>query len=283
MTLLDSTGGGDGSSHLDDLEALLQVADLHPDVATFEPWLRATFHREADVSGVTLSTVHRVKGREWPRVAVFGVTDGIVPHRLAIDVEEERRVLHVAMTRAGERLAILADDARPSPFLAELDGSAPKGRTLRIVAPPAPAPSAVSRQPSMPTFVAEKGKLIKVLGGYEGRITDVDADGARLELDDDRSLFVRFGEQIEADGRIAALGNPAAAKAAEALRTWRLARSRADAVPAYVVLSDRHLDGIAERAPATLEQLAACPGIGPSRLETYGEDILEVLAASLTA
>ena len=47
MGLLDSTGAGEGSSHLDDLEALAQVADLHPDPRTFEQWLRRVFHREA--------------------------------------------------------------------------------------------------------------------------------------------------------------------------------------------------------------------------------------------
>ena len=45
MSLLDRTGGGQGSSHLDDLEGLLGVADLHPDPSGFEPWLRAAFAR----------------------------------------------------------------------------------------------------------------------------------------------------------------------------------------------------------------------------------------------
>ena len=43
MSLLDRTGGGQGSSHLDDLEGLLGVADLHPDPTGFEPWLRTAF------------------------------------------------------------------------------------------------------------------------------------------------------------------------------------------------------------------------------------------------
>ncbi|HVM01285.1 MAG TPA: ATP-dependent helicase, partial [Acidimicrobiales bacterium] len=124
MGLLDSSAAGEGgSSHLDDLEALEQVAALHPDPATFEPWLRATFHREAAPGGVTLSTVHRVKGREWDRVVVFGVTAGLVPHRLALDEEEERRVLHVAVTRGRHRVHVLADASRPSPFLDELAGT----------------------------------------------------------------------------------------------------------------------------------------------------------------
>ncbi len=283
MTLLDS-GGGDGSSHLDDLEALLQVADLHPDPTTFEGWLRSTFHREADEDGVTLSTVHRVKGREWPYVAVFGVTEGIVPHRLAEDVEEERRVLHVAMTRGGRRLALLGDAARPSPFLGELDGSAPRDHVVQA-APVAAALAPASKQRAVaePGVVAEQGLKLKVLGGYEGVVSHAEASGARLSLDDGRSLFVRYGERVEAAGQSLVLRSPFAAKAEELLRAWRSTRSKADGVPAFVVLSDKHLQGIAERAPATLAELAACPGIGPSKLDTYGEDILEVLAASAAA
>ena len=49
-------------------------------------------------------------------------------------------------------------------------------------------------------------------------------------------------------------------------------------MPAFVVLSDKHLDGIAERHPTSLAELRACPGIGPAKLDTYGDEILEVLA-----
>ena len=93
----DRTGGGQGSSHLDDIDGLLGVADLHPDPGGFEPWLRAVFRRETAPDGVTLSTVHRVKGREWDRVAVLNVTDGNFPNEYANGkperIEEERRLL----------------------------------------------------------------------------------------------------------------------------------------------------------------------------------------------
>ena len=148
MSLLDRTGGGQGSSHLDDLEGLLGVADLHPDPAGFEPWLRAAFQRESAPGGVTLSTIHRVKGREWDRVAVFGVADGIVPHRLAEDVEEERRVLHVAITRGRHRVAVLADRTRPSPFLAELAGTAPHRPAPPPVEPTRARRRRVDRRPA---------------------------------------------------------------------------------------------------------------------------------------
>jgi DNA helicase-2/ATP-dependent DNA helicase PcrA len=213
MTLLDRTGGGQGTSHLDDLEGLLQVADLHPDVAGFEDWLRATFRREADTEGVTLSTIHRVKGREWPRVAVFGVSDGVVPHRLAGDVEEERRVLHVAITRAEHRATLLVDQTRPSPFLDELAGRAPRR----------PAQARIARA------------------------------GVVLDAAD-----------AEVEGR---------------LKAWRSARAKADGVPAYVVLNDKHLRGIAAARPTTPAELIACDGIGPTKLENYGDEILAIVDA----
>ena len=126
MEGLDRSKGGEGSSQLDDLEALLQVADLHPAIEDFDGWLRRSLGRGAPAGpAVTLSTVHRVKGREWPRVVVVGVTAGLLPHRLALDEEEERRVLHVAITRARDRVVVLGDASRPSPFLAELTGEAP--------------------------------------------------------------------------------------------------------------------------------------------------------------
>jgi superfamily II DNA helicase RecQ len=44
-----------------------------------------------------------------------------------------------------------------------------------------------------------------------------------------------------------------------------------------VVLSDKHLQGIAVARPASLRELRALPGIGPTKLEAYGEEILAVL------
>src|SRR5690606_22194798 len=282
MTLLDSTGGASGS-HLDDLEALLQVADLHPDAGSFEAWLRRTFHRERAEGGVTLSTIHRVKGQEWERVVVFGVTDGIVPHRLAEDVEEERRVLHVGITRGRQRVLVLGDRSRRSPFLDELDGSAKRGH---LASRPAPVPTASARpaarrsREAPTTLPAEVGQALKVLGGYEGTVAEVGEEGVRLALDGGGSFFVRYGERVTHAGTTLVLDrppSPLAEAAAQALRVWRLERSKADQVPAYVVLSDKHLDGIAARLPTTLDALRACPGIGPAKLDSYGDELLAVL------
>jgi superfamily II DNA helicase RecQ len=65
----------------------------------------------------------------------------------------------------------------------------------------------------------------------------------------------------------------------DALKSWRLERARADAVPAYVVFNNTTLAEIAERQPRTLGELALISGVGPAKLERYGEDVLRVLAA----
>ena len=63
------------------------------------------------------------------------------------------------------------------------------------------------------------------------------------------------------------------------LRVWRLERATADEVPAFVVFGNKTLAEIASRRPATLEELAAVPGVGPAKLERYGADVLAVLGS----
>lgn len=65
----------------------------------------------------------------------------------------------------------------------------------------------------------------------------------------------------------------------EKLRAWRLGIARAAGFPAFRVLGDATLRQIAVHKPRTLEELAAVKGIGPAKLEKYGEAILELLAA----
>ena len=62
-----------------------------------------------------------------------------------------------------------------------------------------------------------------------------------------------------------------------ALKKWRLERSRADNVPAFVILHDSTLERLCVRKPTSLPLLRAVPGIGESKLARYGREILEVL------
>lgn len=280
MSLLDGSKGGQIGSQLDDLHALAQVADLHPEPATFEQWLRTVLvtgrHRS---EGVTLSTVHRVKGMEWDRVAVVGVTGGVLPHRLAEDEEEERRVLHVAITRGRHRVTVLADASRPSAFLAELDGSAPH-RASPVEA------SLPSERPGRRAAVVEArlGMSLEANGGFTGEVAEVTDEGVKLALVGGSRLFVRYGETVTIRGRTARLArapdlSPEVVRAEEALRAWRLKRCRNDKVSAFIVCSNAVLRAIAVRRPTTLAELATVDGIGPTRLDLYGDEIIAVLSS----
>jgi DNA helicase-2/ATP-dependent DNA helicase PcrA len=64
----------------------------------------------------------------------------------------------------------------------------------------------------------------------------------------------------------------------EPLRAWRKSRAQSDHVPAFVVFSNRALEAIAVRRPSTLSELAEVPGVGPNKLERYGDEVLAVLS-----
>ena len=78
---------------------------------------------------VMLSTTHSAKGLEWDTVFMIGMEeDGVLPHTNSEDIEEERRVAYVSVTRARQRLGLTYSDERygerlePSPFLSEIAG-----------------------------------------------------------------------------------------------------------------------------------------------------------------
>jgi ATP-dependent DNA helicase UvrD/PcrA len=66
----------------------------------------------------------------------------------------------------------------------------------------------------------------------------------------------------------------------DALKSWRLKRAKADEVPAYVVFHNSTLAEIAERRPSSIPELASIPGVGPTKLERYGDEVLAALEAA---
>jgi DNA helicase-2/ATP-dependent DNA helicase PcrA len=184
------------------------IAAQLEDVAELAPELERRFGASV-ATGVHLLTLHRSKGLEWEAVFLPRLEEGELPIRRG-DVDEERRLLYVGLTRARRHLS-LTWSGKPSRFLAEL------GVRARARARPATAPA---------TATAELSPM----------------------------------------GR--------------ALRAWRLERSRADGVPAYVVFHDRTLAEIELAAPSSLDELAAISGVGPAKIERYGRDVLAVLAAA---
>jgi ATP-dependent DNA helicase UvrD/PcrA len=184
-----------------DLARLVRLAEgFAGDVDGFIDLLHERFGESAG-HGVHLLTLHRAKGLEWEAVFLPRVEEGELPIRRG-DVEEERRLFYVGLTRAKRHL-LVTWEGKPSRFLGELG--------VPAVAPPLPKR--------------------------------------------ERTVL----EQTPA---------------VQALREWRLARARADEVPAYVVFNDRTLAELASRTPRTLAELAAVPGIGPAKLERYGSELL---------
>ena len=62
-----------------------------------------------------------------------------------------------------------------------------------------------------------------------------------------------------------------------ALRTWRTARARADAVAPFIVFHDATIEAIAARRPRSIAELRRVPGVGPMKLDRYGEEIIGVV------
>jgi len=75
-----------------------------------------------------------------------------------------------------------------------------------------------------------------------------------------------------------AAASPEGSRLAESLRQWRLEEARRRGVPAYVVFNDRTLDAIVAARPTSPSELARVHGIGPAKIESFGERLLGLVA-----
>ncbi|MCW2833758.1 MAG: ATP-dependent helicase UvrD2 [Nocardioides sp.] len=248
---------GETRNRWESLQALVdQAAEFvreHPGVdlgALVDDLDRRASEQHAPLAdGVTLATLHTAKGLEWDAVFLCGMQDGTLPIVYAetpAEIEEERRLLYVGMTRASRTLAISWALARnpggrgsrkPSRFL---DGVAEVERSA--AATPASARNRKARH------CRECGGALGSPSEKKiGRCSDCPASY-------DEGLFER-------------------------LREWRLARAANDSVPAFVVFTDATLQLIAEHRPSDERGLLKISGVGASKLTKYGDDVLAVLAA----
>jgi DNA helicase-2/ATP-dependent DNA helicase PcrA len=282
------------SAQGDDLSALRQLGRLHPEVATFQGWIRDQLMVRRDPAGVLLSTVHRVKGQEWPHVVAHLVDDDQYPHRLAEDVEEERRLLHVAITRCRDHVTIVSSE-HPSPFVAELTTEPPE----HLPEPPPRAAARVSASSSSSSrdapdhplldrsLVMAVPGLVLVDQGQEWTVTELEPEAAVAERDGAVRRF-RIGSKVETAGRQRGkLGARPGGVQEASVVVFDLLRSFRDRAregkPAYTVFDDKTLAGIATALPADLADLARVKGVGPAKLEQYGDDVLEIVANAADA
>ncbi|MBD7995343.1 ATP-dependent DNA helicase UvrD2 [Arthrobacter sp. Sa2CUA1] len=261
------SGGGATRERWESLAALVALADeLHANrtvdpesIFTLQDFSaeleeRAAAQHAPKVQGVTLASLHSAKGLEWDAVFLVGLSEGLMPISFADTpeaVDEERRLLYVGITRARVHLALSWSTARtpggranrkPSRFL---DGLRPT--TARDAAAPRQV-RATRKKSAGPAKCRVCGTLLGT--GAErkmGRCADCPATYDEVTF--------------------------------EALREWRRESAAEAGVPAFVIFTDATLVAIAEDKPPTLNRLATLPGVGPSKLERYGEAVLAVLAA----
>lgn len=118
----------------DSLNAIMTMAEQATASTTLRDFVDDLFERQAGQheptrAAVTLSTIHAAKGLEWDSVYIAGLNEGLLPISYAKDeaaIDEERRLLYVAVTRARKRLCLswsetsLGQRRAPSRFLADL-------------------------------------------------------------------------------------------------------------------------------------------------------------------
>jgi DNA helicase-2/ATP-dependent DNA helicase PcrA len=256
------TSGGAARERWESLQALAGLAD---DVAALDPEARLpAFVRELEeraaaqhaptVQGVTLASLHAAKGLEWGTVFLVGCSDGLMPITMADtpeEIEEERRLLYVGLTRARDRLVLSYARARtpgakgtrrPSRFL---DG------TESVLG------AAARSQPRR----KKAGAKEKAAAPTVCRVC-----GAGLATAKERTI-----------GRCTACPPTMDEQLFEELRGWRLETARELDVPAYVVFTDATLTAIAEREPGDTRELSGITGVGPAKLERFGDAVLEIV------
>jgi DNA helicase-2/ATP-dependent DNA helicase PcrA len=209
---------------------------------------RDTDEAAGSANGVNLLTYHRAKGLEWDAVFLPALEEGLVPVRQAKEddaIAEERRLLYVGITRARRHLALSWAARRVGPGGKE--GRRERSRFL----------DALERHPSGgPQAGGAGGRAAgsdRLRVGH--RVIDLPPAGVAEPVDSvDRGLL-------------------------EGLQVWRRDRARRDAMPAFVVAHDATLLAIAEARPASLAALRRVRGMGQTKLERYGDEILAVIAA----
>ncbi|WP_299299707.1 ATP-dependent DNA helicase UvrD2 [uncultured Brachybacterium sp.] len=208
------------------------------------------------VDGVTLASVHAAKGLEWPVVFVVGASDGLLPISMAktpAEIEEERRLFYVALTRARDLLTVSWSAARTPGARGSRKASRFLDGVLDHPDAPKTAPGAAARRTGRRT--ATVYAECRVCG--QGLVTPKE----------------------QRRGRHDGCPSPGGEGLLTALRGWRRDQAQRRGAPPYAILTDAALEALAERAPRTEQELLAVPGIGPGKVASFGEDLLDLLGA----
>ena len=107
------------------LTELVKLAAKHRTIKEFLDYCRKVTAASKSKRGVSLATVHGFKGMEADVVYVVGVSEGMLPHSKATDLEEERNIWFTACSRPRTRLVITYSGS-PSPFLKDFISKNPE-------------------------------------------------------------------------------------------------------------------------------------------------------------
>ena len=254
---------------LEDLEQLASFARQFPTMEDFLTHLALLTNVEAeddkprvdDHEKIRLSSIHQAKGLEFRVVFVIMLCDGLFPSARSVDnpegEEEERRLFYVAITRARRHLLLTWSRSRQPGGR----GTRQRSRFLDALAPDiagdalAPRSSVRRGRGGRPATRREPAACRSC-----GRSLVTGAERARMRC--------RTCPQTASEATV------------DRLRTWRLERAREREVPAYVIFTDATMEALAETLPRDTDELLAISGIGPDKVERYGDALLELLAES---
>jgi DNA helicase-2/ATP-dependent DNA helicase PcrA len=255
----------DGATGRKRWESLAAIAGLVPDIDTGAELLAELERRSADQDpprppGVSLLTLHSAKGLEWDTVFLIGAWDGMLPLAAvnAEELEEERRLVYVGVTRPRHRLMITWGAAgRPT-------GRRRISPLLDRVAPPGTPVDAVLdlSDPVIPMGIGSRAG--EQLPPARCRVCD--------------SALVTGIERVL--GRCRSCPGDADERLLAQLEQWRRLTAVSLGVPTYAVLSSTALQGIAETLPQDALSLAQIPGMNTERMSDYGDELLGIVQAA---
>ncbi|MEU5973335.1 ATP-dependent DNA helicase UvrD2 [Streptomyces sp. NPDC047315] len=219
---------------------------------------RAAAQHAPTVQGVTLASLHAAKGLEWDAVFLVGLTEGMMPITHAKtdeQVEEERRLLYVGVTRARLHLSL-------SWALSRAPGGRASRRPTRFLNGLRPGSAAPGSRGAGGAGGVERGSRRKRRGPVLCRVcgkTLTDAGEMKLMRCEDCPSDMDEGLY-------------------ERLREWRSDQAKQLGQPAYCVFTDKTLMAIAEAVPEDESELSMIAGVGARKLDRFGADVLTICA-----
>jgi DNA helicase II / ATP-dependent DNA helicase PcrA len=214
---------------------------------------RSAAQHAPTVEGVTLASLHSAKGLEWDAVFLIGLCEGLMPITFAQsqeELDEERRLLYVGITRAKTRLYLSSAAARhpggrgrrkSSRFLIPLRKELGLEQPTRRIAP---------GNGKLSVNAAARRRQAAVCAGC-GEVLTVGTQISRRRC---AECPPRYDEQLF-----------------EHLRAWRRGYAQELETRAFMVFSDSTLEHLAEHKPLSDSELLKIPGIGERKLELHGE------------